>query len=75
MPLERALDVLELLAACPDGLTVIEIASRLDCPAAEVTHTIAVMQRRQWLRMGGHSRGLVLGPRMTRLTQDPKERG
>jgi hypothetical protein len=49
----RALDIIELLAAHPAGLTVIEIASRLDCPAPEVVRTLALMQRRQWLRTGG----------------------
>jgi DNA-binding IclR family transcriptional regulator len=67
--LETALEILELLGTRPAGLTVLEVASRLRCPPAEVISTIGIMQRRQWLRVGAHHGGLVLGPRVMELTQ------
>lgn len=67
LPFKRALDILELLVASPAGLTIIEIASRLKFPAEEVVRTIAVMQRRQWLRMDSHRGGVVPGPRLADL--------
>jgi DNA-binding IclR family transcriptional regulator len=67
--LETALEILELLGTRPAGLTVLEVASLLRHPAAEVISTIGIMQRRQWLCVGAHHGGLVLGPRVIELTQ------
>jgi DNA-binding IclR family transcriptional regulator len=72
LPLDRALDILELLASRPAGLTVIEIAARLDCPATEVVSTIAVMQRRHWLRTNGQTEGITLGDRVIELSKTPR---
>jgi DNA-binding IclR family transcriptional regulator len=68
-PLGRALDILELLASRPEGLTILELAARLDCPATEVVSTIAIMQRRQWLRTNGQTSGITLGDRMIELSK------
>ena len=68
LPLELALDILELLSSRPGGLTIFEIAACLQCPVSEVVSTVAVMQRRQWLRTDARRGGLTLGDRMMGLS-------
>jgi DNA-binding IclR family transcriptional regulator len=65
LPLDKALEIIELLAKHPAGLTVPEIAARLATPAAGVIRTIAILQRRQWLHVAAGSEGISLGPRVT----------
>ncbi len=48
--LEKAFDVFELLADAPEGLTISEIASRLDRTINELFRLIIVMERRGYLR-------------------------
>jgi DNA-binding IclR family transcriptional regulator len=47
--LEKGMDIVELLAEEPSGLTISDIALRLGRSMAEVFRMIAAMQRREWL--------------------------
>ncbi len=47
--LERALDILELLATCGEDLTISEIGQGLDRSISEVFRITVVMERRGWL--------------------------
>jgi DNA-binding IclR family transcriptional regulator len=47
--LEKAIDIVELLATEPSGLTVSEIASRLSRSISELFRVIVVLDRRGWL--------------------------
>jgi DNA-binding IclR family transcriptional regulator len=47
--LEKGMDIVELLAEEPSGLTISDIALRLGRSMSEVFRMIAAMQRRQWL--------------------------
>ncbi|WNO52375.1 IclR family transcriptional regulator [Stakelama saccharophila] len=48
--LEKGFDVFELLAGFPEGLTISEIAARLDRSINELFRLIVVMERRGYLR-------------------------
>ena len=47
--LEKGFDIIELLAAAPDGLTSSEIAQRLGRSLSEIFRILVVMERRDWL--------------------------
>ena len=47
--LEKGFDIIELLAAAPDGLTSTEIAQRLKRSLSEIFRILVVMERRDWL--------------------------
>lgn len=47
--LEKGFDIVELLAAAPDGLTSTEIAQRLKRSLSEIFRILVVMERRGWL--------------------------
>ena len=47
--LDKAFDVIELLAIEPDGLTLTEIAARLDRSLSELFRIVVVMERRGYL--------------------------
>lgn len=47
--LEKAIDVIELLAGEPGGLTISEIATRLGRSISELFRVVVVMDRRGWL--------------------------
>lgn len=47
--LEKGFDVIELLAAAPEGLTISEMAARLGRSISEIFRMIIVMERRYWL--------------------------
>jgi len=47
--LEKAIDIIELLAREPNGLTVSEIAARLSRSISELFRVIVVLDRRGWL--------------------------
>lgn len=47
--LEKGFDIIELLAAAPDGLTSSEIAQRLGRSLSEIFRILVVMDRRGWL--------------------------
>jgi DNA-binding IclR family transcriptional regulator len=48
--LEKGMDIIELLAAADSGLTVSEIAQRLDRRMSELFRIIIVLERRGWLQ-------------------------
>lgn len=48
--LEKGIDILELLAEQPEGLTITEMAQRLGRSISEIFRVIVVMERRRWLR-------------------------
>jgi len=48
--LEKGIEILELFARDPSGLTISEIAQRLERSISEVFRIIIVMERRGWLR-------------------------
>jgi DNA-binding IclR family transcriptional regulator len=48
--LEKGIDILELLADQPEGLTITEMAQRLGRSISEIFRIIVVMERRRWLR-------------------------
>jgi len=47
--LEKGIDILELLASAPEGLTSSEIAQRLGRSLSEIFRILVVMERRNWL--------------------------
>jgi DNA-binding IclR family transcriptional regulator len=51
--LEKGFDIIELLAAAPDGLTSTEIAQRLRRSLSEIFRILVVMERRGWLHKNG----------------------
>ncbi|WP_084582585.1 IclR family transcriptional regulator [Sphingomonas azotifigens] len=53
--LEKAIDVIELLSAEPQGLTISEIAQRLGRSISELFRIIVVLDRRGWLHKDGAS--------------------
>jgi len=67
LPLDKTLEIIELLAKHPMGLTAPEIATRLGAPAASVIHTIAILQRRQWLQVAPGNESFSLGPRVMKM--------
>jgi hypothetical protein len=48
--LEKGLDVVELLATAPEGLTISEFATALGQSITPIFRMIVVMERRGWLR-------------------------
>ena len=48
--LEKGIDILELLASAPAGLTISEIAQRLGRSISEIFRVVIVMENRRWLR-------------------------
>jgi DNA-binding IclR family transcriptional regulator len=48
--LEKGIDIIELLAGAESGLTVSDIAQRLERPMSELFRVIIVMERRGWLQ-------------------------
>lgn len=54
--LEKGLDVIELLATAPDGLTISEVATALGLSISRIFRMIVVMERRGWLRKGDSDR-------------------
>jgi DNA-binding IclR family transcriptional regulator len=67
LPIEKALEILELLAARPDGLAVADIIAHFRMPASQVIRTIVVMQQRRWLRTLPGDR-LTIGHRILEVT-------
>ena len=53
--LEKGFDIIELLAAAPDGLTSTEIAQRLKRSLSEIFRILVVMERRGWLHKNGET--------------------
>ncbi|MCW2859277.1 MAG: hypothetical protein JWP48_985 [Actinoallomurus sp.] len=55
----RTIDVLDLLAANGDGLTLIEIASQLRCPKSSAHGLLATLARRNVVKVTKTARGAV----------------
>jgi len=53
--LEKGLDIIELLATAPEGLTIKDMAQRLGRSISEIFRIIVVMERRRWLRKDAES--------------------
>ena len=66
--LEKGLDVLELLAREPQGLTITELAERLDRTVGELFRMVVVLERRSYIRMTGDSDAFVLTLRMFEMS-------
>jgi DNA-binding IclR family transcriptional regulator len=65
--IDRALAVLELISQANRGLTLPEIADRLDLPKSS-THTILLaLERREFLRRNSRTRRYLFGPKLFSL--------
>ena len=66
--LEKGLDVLELLAREPQGLTITELAERLGRTVGELFRMVVVLERRSYIEMSGDSDAFVLTLRMFEMS-------
>lgn len=66
--LEKGLDILELLAREPQGLTISELAQRLNRTVGELFRMVVVLQQRAYLQMREDSDAYVLTLRMFELS-------
>lgn len=66
--LEKGLDVLELLAREPQGLTITELAERLGRTVGELFRMVVVLERRSYIQMSGDSDAFVLTLRMFEMS-------
>ena len=67
-PLERYFRILEMLAACPQGLSLIEIGKVLMLPKATAHRLLAAMQRSDLVQLSNNGRPkYALTPRVRRL--------
>ena len=66
--LEKGLDVLELLAREPQGLTITELAERLGRTVGELFRMVVVLERRKYIQMTGDSDAFVLTLRMFEMS-------
>lgn len=58
---ERALDILEIVASARNGLTLSELARRLDLPKSSVYYVLRAMQRKGYLRRSALTNRFVFG--------------
>ncbi|MFD9891369.1 IclR family transcriptional regulator [Amycolatopsis sp. NPDC059027] len=63
---ERSLDILEILAAAPDSLSLTELSARSALPAPTILRLLRTLQGRGYVRQAGPRR-YVLGSRARRL--------
>lgn len=66
-PLERYFRILELLAAFPEGLSLMEVARMLGLPKATAHRLLAGLQKSQLVSLAGSGSTYVLAERMRRL--------
>ncbi|UWQ19890.1 IclR family transcriptional regulator [Jannaschia sp. M317] len=73
---EKALDVLELLAEAPEGLTMNEIVDRLGRTMGELYRVVVYLSERGYLNQDDHTNRYALTLRMFELSHryDPTER-
>ncbi len=64
--LDRALDVLEALAA-PEGMTLSELAKHLDQSAATMHRVLATLERRDYVELSSDGQVFHIGPEAYRL--------
>lgn len=63
----RVLDIFELLARYPDGISLSEISTKLNIPKSSAHGLIATLLNRGYLREGRHDRTYRLGARLFEL--------
>ncbi|HEX8485317.1 helix-turn-helix domain-containing protein [Sphingomonas sp.] len=73
--LDKAFDVIELLADAPDGLTMTEIAARLNRSLSELFRIVVVMERRGYLSKAQHTDRLVVTYKLLDLAYAGARRG
>ena len=66
--LEKGLDVLEMLARVPQGLTVTKLAKRLGRTVGELFRMVIVLERREYIRMRQGSDAFVLTLKMFEIS-------
>lgn len=72
----RVLDILELLAHKPVGLTLSEVAAELSVPISSLHSLMRVLEARRYLVRGRDRRRFTLGPRLPEVSRaylDPDE--
>ncbi|MFD0982546.1 IclR family transcriptional regulator [Tropicimonas aquimaris] len=65
---ERALTILEILAAAPDALALGDIAERAGLNASTCHHLVATLVERGYVLNAGRNRGYMLSSRLQELT-------
>jgi DNA-binding IclR family transcriptional regulator len=68
--LEKGLDILELFASTPDGLTVSEVARRLNRTVSEIFRMLLCLERRGYLAQSASRDRYHLTLRLFRLAQE-----
>jgi DNA-binding IclR family transcriptional regulator len=68
--LEKGLDILELFASTPEGLTVSEVARRLDRTVSEIFRMILCLEHRGYLAHSANKDKYQLTLRLFRLAQE-----
>jgi DNA-binding IclR family transcriptional regulator len=68
--LEKGLDILELFAGTPEGLTVSEVARRLDRTVSEIFRMILCLEQRGYLAQSPNKERYHLTLRLFRLAQE-----
>jgi len=66
---ERALTILEILAAAPDALALGEVAHRAGLNVSTCHHLIATLVERGYVLNAGRNRGYMLSSRLQELTE------
>lgn len=68
--LEKGLDILELFASTPEGLTVSEVARRLDRTVSEIFRMILCLEQRGYLAQSPNKERYHLTLRLFRIAQE-----
>ncbi len=68
--LEKGLDILELFASTPEGLTVSEVARRLDRTVSEIFRMILCLEQRGYLAHSTNKERYHLTLRLFRIAQE-----
>ena len=68
--LEKGLDILELFAGTPEGMTVSEVARRLDRTVSEIIRMILCLEQRGYLAQSPNKERYQLTLRLFRLAQE-----
>ena len=55
----RVLDIFELLAQYPDGISLSEISAKLSIPKSSTHNLLATLMSRSYLREGRHDLSLI----------------
>ena len=68
--LDRAFDILEILAREPTGLTLVEIAAESDLPRSTTFRLLSVLLQRDYVRKGPYDNFYRLGPGFIELSSN-----